>query len=85
MQLDQNPVFRRIISPWYDSTMACWIVLVMMLVVFVFAAVGIAVAQQTIEFRGHLWLPLILMLLSGSVMVSTLFRLLKRRSRKGPP
>jgi len=84
MQLDQNPVFRRIISPWYDSTTACWITLAIMTLVFVFATVGIAVAQQSMEFRSHLWLPLILMLLSGSVIVSTLFRLLKRRSRRGP-
>jgi len=83
MQLDQNPVFRRIISPWYDSTTACWIVLAIMTLVFIFATVGIAVAQQNLEFRSHLWLPLALMLLSGSVIVSTLFRLLKRRSRKG--
>ncbi|CAB5094252.1 hypothetical protein D3OALGA1CA_5363 [Olavius algarvensis associated proteobacterium Delta 3] len=84
MQLDQNPVFRRIIAPWYDSTTACWVVLALMALVFVFSTVGIAVAQKTIEFRGHLWLPMILLLLSGSVMVSTLFRLLKRRSRRGP-
>ena len=84
MQLDQNPVFRRIIAPWYDFTTACWLMLAAMALVFVFASVGIAVAQKTIAFRSHLWLPLVLLLLSGSVIISTLFRLIKRRSRKLP-
>ena len=31
MRLDPNPMFRRIITPWYDSNPACWILLAAML------------------------------------------------------
>ncbi|MBI5062096.1 MAG: hypothetical protein HZB87_01090 [Desulfatitalea sp.] len=50
MRLDPNPMFRRVITPWYDSNAACWILLVAMGVVALFSWAGIAAARSTPEY-----------------------------------
>jgi uncharacterized BrkB/YihY/UPF0761 family membrane protein len=78
MLYDQYPVHRKLIIPWYDSQATCLIVLIFMLFVFLFAGLGISVAGEYIEFRDKIWLPVLLLILSGSVIVLTLVRLIKR-------
>ncbi len=58
MQLDQNPVFRKPITPWYDAGILCWTVVTGAVVIFAFAVQGVLVALRTPAFSPHLWFPL---------------------------
>lgn len=78
MLYDQNPVHRKLIIPWYDSQATCLFVLLIMLLVFLFAGLGISVAGENPEFRNNIWLPVLLLVLSGGVIVLTSIRLFKR-------
>jgi len=78
MRFDQNPLFRRAIIPWYDSNTLCIIVIVLMFFVFLFSVAGILVAFENIDYRNCLWLPELLIILSGSVFILTSIRLSKR-------
>jgi hypothetical protein len=78
MRISQNPLFRRTITPWYDSNAACIGVLIFMLLVSGFSVVGINVAEAEPDYRDYVWLPLLLLLLSLAVCASTLIRLIQR-------
>lgn len=78
MQIDENPLFRKAIVPWYDSEAACLITIILMESVFVFALLGLSVVRDVPEFRRYLWFPGVLMALSFSVILSITIRLLRR-------
>ena len=78
MQLDQNPFFRKPITPWYDSTFACGILIGAMLIVFCFALGGIFVAGKKSGFSPHLWFPGMRAGLAGFLVVKVYFRLRAR-------
>jgi len=78
MLYDQNPVHRKLITPWYDSRTVCLVVILSMLLVFLFALVGVLLAWENSLFREMIWLPALLALLSGIVILSTTVRLIKR-------
>ena len=78
MRLDQNPVFRKVIVPWYDSETVCLIVIVCMGVVVIFGLTGIAVARDHLIYQEHIWVPILLVFMSASVIVSITVRLVKR-------
>jgi hypothetical protein len=78
MRLGQNPLFRKAIVPWYDSETACLIVIVFLVVVFLFGLVGISVVRENVEYYEHMWVAVLLAVLSGAVIVSTTVRLIKR-------
>jgi hypothetical protein len=80
MHLDQNPFFRKAITPWYDSKPACWMVMGFMLIVFVFALAGMAVASKDPALNEDVWFPGTLAVLSFFLMVKIFFRM-RRRSR----
>lgn len=83
MRLDPNPLFRRIIIPWYDSPFVCWIVLSAMLVLFIFSLTGILVAENNPDYHGFLWVPVMLLVLCLILVFSVSFRLLRvRRQHK---
>jgi hypothetical protein len=78
MQLDQNPFFRKAITSWYDSNLACWLLILLMLFVFVFALAGVIVAGGEPDFVEHIWFPGFLVFLSGCLMIKVFFRLRAR-------
>jgi hypothetical protein len=82
MRLDQNPVFRKTIIPWYDSEAVCIGVIVLMLIVFLFGVVGISVSREHAEYHGYTWIAVLLVILSGGVIFSTIIRLIKRHARR---
>ena len=82
MRIDQNPVFRKTIVPWYDSESVCIGVIVFMLIVFLFGFVGISVAREKVEYYGYVWIAVLLVVMSGIVIFSTTIRLIKRHSRR---
>ena len=78
MRIEQNPLFRKAIVPWYDSEVACLIVIVFMFIVFLFGFGGISVARENTEYHEHIWVAVLLVIMSGVVIVSTTIRLIKR-------
>ncbi|PIE62511.1 MAG: hypothetical protein CSA25_04800 [Desulfobacter postgatei] len=75
MQLDPNPVFRKTITPWYDSNFACRVLIWSMVLVFCFAVGGVIVAGGDPRFARHIWFPLLLAGLSGFLVVKVSIRL----------
>lgn len=78
MQIDENPLFRRAIVPWYDSEAACLVTIILMESVFVFAVFGLSVVREIPEFQRYLWFPVVLMTLSSGVVLSITIRLFRR-------
>lgn len=78
MQLDQNPFFRKAITPWYDSNFACWTLIYAMIFVFVFALSGIFIGAAHAEFARHSWFPGLLAFLSFFLVVKIYLRVKKR-------
>ena len=60
MQLDDSPLYRKTIIPWYDSETACLLVVVIMFPVVIFALCGIKVADEHAQYRAFVWLPVLL-------------------------
>ncbi len=78
MRLQQNPLFRKEIAPWYDSDTSCFIMIGFLLVIFLFSITGIFEAYEKIEHHKHVWVPGSLAILSGVTIVSMSIRLIKR-------
>ena len=75
MQLDQNPFFRKTITPWYDSSVACWSLIIFMIFVFAFAVTGIFVGAGNPDFQKHVWFPGLLAFLSLFLVIKIALRL----------
>jgi len=78
MHQDKNPVFRKAIIPWYDSTRTCWILIGFLLAIVLFGAAGVDEALQTPNYSGYVWVPLFLVVLGLGVIGSILIRMLRR-------
>ena len=78
MSQDKNPVFRKAIIPWYDSSRMCWIFIGFLATVVLFGSAGIDEALQTPSFAGYVWVPLLLVILGLGVIGALLIRLLRR-------
>lgn len=79
MRLDQkNPVYRKVIVPWWDSEVACLMVIIFMFVVFLFGMMGISVAHESLGYRPFVWVPALVVVLSAYVILSTTIRLILR-------
>ncbi len=77
MQLE-NPLFRKVIVPWYDSDFACIATIVFMAVIFLFSLTGISVALKVASYGDHTWVPVLLLIMSLLVLVSNFGRLITR-------
>ena len=82
MKLPKNPSFRKIATPWHDSDPFCLIVTTFAAIVFYFSLAGIHVALEGYAYQRHCWLPITLMLLSGILLTTSLFRILRRIVRR---
>jgi len=82
MPSNKNPVFRKAIIPWYNSITVYIIVIVFMLLVLLFALAGISVANEYPAYNGYVWVPVILLVLSAGIIITTMARLIKRYPRK---
>lgn len=78
MSLRKQPVFRKTIVPWYDSTPMCFLVTIFCLIVWSYSIIGIGVASVNLQFNNHIWMPRLLLLLSSIALVSLGTRLVKR-------
>ena len=82
MPSQKNPVFRKAIIPWYNSTTVYIIVLIIMLLVLFFAISGISVSQESSEYRGYVWVPVLLLAMTAAIIITTAARLIKRHTQK---
>ncbi len=55
IQLDTNPVFRKVIVPWYDSETLCVVEIVFMVAVILFGFAGISVVREKMEYGDYIW------------------------------
>jgi hypothetical protein len=78
MRLDPNPLFRKTIVAWYDSEIACGVTAFFFLLVFLFGMTGVSVVGETPAYRPCLWVPMLLLLLSGGGIGSIAVRLIHR-------
>lgn len=78
MRLDPNPLFRRIIMPWYDSTLLCWMLLLCMVALLLFSITGIVVAMDNPDYHRYVWVPWVLASLCFFVGFSVAYRLVRR-------
>lgn len=78
MALRKQPVFRKTIVPWYDSTLMCLFWDLFCLAVWGYSIIGIGVATVTPGYSRHVWVPLTLLFLSTIATVSLTIRLIKR-------
>jgi hypothetical protein len=67
-----------VIVPWYDSNAACYTFIACMMFVLLFALVGISVANEYPLYQQYMWVPALLAGLSAGVILTTIFRLVKR-------
>lgn len=82
MQIDQSPVFRKSIVPWYDSDAACILTTAVMFIVFLFALDGVKVARYDPKYQGFIWVPALIAILSVIVCVSMIVRYFIRRFKQ---
>jgi hypothetical protein len=79
MRLDhKNPMYRKAIVPWWDSEIACLLVIISMFVAFLFGMLGISVAHGYLAYRPFVWVPVLVVILSAFVILSTTIRLIRR-------
>jgi hypothetical protein len=76
MSLDPDPIFRKVIVPWYETKGVCWTLIVSMALVLFFGMAGVSVAALTPGYRGFMWVPILLIVLSLMVIVSSVRQLL---------
>jgi hypothetical protein len=82
MPADKNPVFRKAVIPWYNSTAAYVMAVLFMLLVVLFAIAGITVARENPAYQRFIWVPAVLLTLSIAILTTTIIRLIKRYTQK---
>jgi hypothetical protein len=78
----KSPVFRKAIIPWHHSKTAYGITIALMLIVLLFGLAGISVARANVEFNDYIWVPIVLVGLSGGVILFNIMRLIRRRAAR---
>ncbi len=79
MKIKQNPLFRKVITPWWDVDPVCYMVIALTAATGFVSIVGILVALESPDLHTHVWLPVVLFTLSAFVLVSVIFRVAKRK------
>lgn len=78
----KSPVFRKAIIPWYHSKTAYGISIAFMLLVFLFGLAGISVAREKIQYNGYIWVPIVLVVSSGALVIINISRLIRRHTSR---
>ena len=78
----KSPVFRKVTIPWYHSKTAYGITIACMTVVLLFGLAGISVAREYKQFNDYIWVPSTLVVLSGSMILFNIIRLIRRHAAK---
>ena len=78
MPSKKDPVFRKAVIPWYRSSKIYLLAILFMLLVLLFGIAGISVAQDIEAYRGYIWVPVLLVAMSAFMIVTTIYRIIKR-------
>ena len=73
-------LFRKAFIPWFDTEPAMLLTLAFAVTVLLFSIVGVAAALDTPRYQFIIWVPCLLGILSLSVTISLLIRLIRRGS-----
>ncbi|MBC2709473.1 MAG: hypothetical protein HGJ94_00210 [Desulfosarcina sp.] len=73
-------LFRKAFIPWYDTEPVMVLTLAFAVVVLLFSITGVAAALDTPGYHAYIRIPCLLGILSLSVTISTLIRLIRRGS-----
>ena len=79
---DSGTVFRNPITPWYHSKLAYVIIILAMLVTFFFGIAGLQVAREVTDYNSYIWVPILLMILSGALVITMTIRLVQSYTAK---
>ena len=82
MPSEKSPVFRKLVIPWYQSKTAYILAIAFMLVVFLVGLVGISVTREFDAYNGYIWVPALLVILSGCLIITNIMRLIRRYTSK---
>ena len=82
MPFEKSPVFRKPVIPWYQSKTAYSLAIGFMLVVFLVGLVGISVTREYEAYNGYVWVPALLVILSGCLIITSVIRLIRRYASK---
>ena len=82
MPSDKSPVFRKAIIPWYRSKKAYGVTIALMSFVFLIGLAGISVARANIQFTDYIWVPMVLVVLSGGIILFNILRLFRRHASR---
>ena len=82
MPSNKSPVFRKAIIPWYHSKKAYGVNIAFMSLVFLFGLSGISVARANVQFNDYIWVPIVLVVLSGGIIIFNIIRLIRRHAAK---
>jgi len=82
MPSEKSPVFRKLVIPWYQSKTAYILTIAFMLVVFLVGLAGISVTRDFDAYSGYIWLPALLVILSGCLIITNIMRLVRRYTSK---
>ena len=78
----KDPVFRKVVIPWYRSSKIYIFVIIFMLVVFLFGIAGISVAREIEAYSGYVWVPALLVAMSTVMIITTTYRLIRRHTTR---
>jgi hypothetical protein len=78
----RKPVHRRSIYPWYDSELACGLTILFLSIVLFFGILGISVAREHYAYHSYVWVPTLMTILSGMVIISNAVRLVQKIYRR---
>lgn len=84
MRFRRNPMFRKIIFPWYESEITCLVVIGFLTAVMAFGAAGISVARDYTPYHRYMWMPLVLVIMSAVVLLACVVRLIIRYTARNP-
>jgi len=84
MKWQRNLSFRKGVIPWHHSDLFCLLVAVFSACVFYFSMEGVSVALDHGPYERHVWIPILLLFLSGTILVGSLFRILRRMVEGSP-
>ncbi len=71
-------MYRKVIIPWYDSETVCIFMISFMFLVFLFSLAGMSVAYENPDYHEHIWVPVLLIVLSSCIIISASLRILRQ-------
>ena len=75
-------LFRKAFIPWYDTEPVMALTLLFAVAVLLFSMAGIAAALDTTDYHPYIWVPGTLGILSLTITLTSLVRLIRRGASK---